>query len=224
MKRIITLLLFVLSFTIIFTGCASLDPEEKSVEEFVEEGMKEFNGGDYVGAIVVFEKLKDWYPFSKYAILAELKIADSYFHGNKYEDAIFAYEDFERLHPRNEAIEYVIFQIGYCHFIQLDTPDRDQDSARNAIKVFSRLITQFPETDYLSRAKEYIEVSKKSLTENEFYIGMYYFKRKHYKAALNRFQLVVKNHPDSNVHQKALQYISLCEELIKKEVPEEKEE
>ena len=93
MKRIITLLLFVLSLTIIFTGCASLDQEEKPVEEFVEEGMKEFNGGDYVGAIVVFEELKDWYPFSKYAILAELKIADSYFHGEKYEDAIFAYED-----------------------------------------------------------------------------------------------------------------------------------
>ena len=54
MKRIITLLLVVLSFTIIFTGCASLDPEEKTVEEFVEEGMKEFNGGDYVGAIKFF--------------------------------------------------------------------------------------------------------------------------------------------------------------------------
>ena len=77
MKRI---LIFCLISLLVFSGCAWFETkEEKTAQELVSNGMDDFKSGNYRKAIESFEKLKDWYPFSKFAILAELKIADAYY-------------------------------------------------------------------------------------------------------------------------------------------------
>ncbi len=209
MKRI-----FLLGFISVFvlSGCAWFETkEEKSAEELARDGMDQFSNEKYKKSVESFEKLKDWYPFSKFAILAELKIADAYYKLNQYEEAIFAYEDFENLHPRNEAIPYVIYQIGRCYFEQIDTVDRDQTTAKKALDTFKRLKKQFPDDSYAKKSEDHVKKCLKSLSGHEFYVGLFYFKSKHYKAALSRFTSILSNYPDVGVHQKALYYIALCE-------------
>ena len=188
-----------------------------SAQQLAWDGMDAYEDGEYKEAIENFQKLKDWYPFSKYAILAELKIADSHYHLEQYEEAIFAYEEFEKLHPRNEAIPYVIYQIGRCYFDQIDTIDRDQTPALKAFETFQRLDKQFPNDPYARSGAEHINKCVKSLAGNEYYIGVFYFKSKHYKAALNRFMAVLSGYPDVGYHQKALQYIARCEASLAEE-------
>jgi outer membrane protein assembly factor BamD len=214
-KMMRTTVLFILAATLVFSGCAWFGTKpEKSAIELVSEGMDDYNRGNYKDAVKSFEQLKDWYPFSKYAILAELKIADSHYHLEEYEDAIFAYQEFENLHPRNEAIPYVIYQTGRCYFEQIDTIDRDQKPAKEAAAVFSRLIKQFPGDVYAKKAESHLKTCLKSLAGHEYYVGRFYFKSMHYKAALSRFRAVVTQYPDVGVHYKALQYITRCEGLI----------
>ena len=118
MKRLIAVGIIIL---LVGSGCSALKKtwnafigkdETGSAQELAWDGMDAYEDGDYKDAIEYFQKLKDWYPFSKYAILAELKIADAHYHLKQYDEAIFAYEEFEKLHPRNEAVPYVIYQIG----------------------------------------------------------------------------------------------------------------
>ena len=118
MKRLFIVGIIILSFG---AGCSALKKswnaitgkeETGSAQQLAWDGMDAYDDGEYKDAIENFQKLKDWYPFSKYAILAELKIADAHYHLDQYEEAIFAYEEFEKLHPRNEAVPYVIYQIG----------------------------------------------------------------------------------------------------------------
>ena len=201
---------------LLFTGCAFFQSKaQKSVEELVNDGMEDFEDGKYRNAIKSFETLKDWYPFSKYAILAELKIGDSYYHLKEYEQAIFAYEEFENLHPRNDAIPYVLYQIGRSYFDQMDTVDRDQSSTRKALETFDRLIKTFPENEYARKAKAHQTQCYKILAGHDLYVGMFYYKNKHYKAALNRFKSVLSNYPDVGVHQFALMLLPECETSIK---------
>jgi len=215
MKRIIALILISL---FVLSGCAWFQSkEEETALELVSNGMDQFNNEDYQDSIESFEKLRDWYPFSKYVILAELKIADAYYHIKNYEEAVAAYEAFENLHPRNEAIPYVIFQIGLCYYDQIDTVDRDQTPAKNALDTFNRLKKQFPGDSYARRAEDHIKKCIKSLAGHEFYVGLFYYKGKHYKAALNRFKSVLSNFPDVGVQQQALQYLSRCEVLLTKD-------
>ncbi|RLC08843.1 MAG: outer membrane protein assembly factor BamD, partial [Deltaproteobacteria bacterium] len=131
-----------------------------------------------------------------------------------YEEAVFAYEEFESLHPRNEAIPYVIYQIGLCHFEQTDTIDRDQTAAQRALDIFSRLVKKFPGDSYAAKARERIGQCKKNLAEHEFYVGLFYYKSKHYKAALGRFQMILSSYPDMPVHKDAVRYAGLCEDVL----------
>jgi len=223
MRRIPIICLVVV---LVATGCSTLkdqynkifgDDESASAQELAWEGMDAYENGKYDKAIKKFQKLKDYYPFSKYAILAELKIADAHYKRDEYEEAIFAYENFEQLHPRNEAIPYVIYQIGRCYYDQIDTPDRDQTSAQKALESFQRLVKQFPRDQYSTRAAEHIKTAQKSLAGHAYVVGVFYYKIKHYKAALNRFMSIISDYPDVGYHQKALEYIAKCEVSIAKE-------
>ena len=199
---------------LLLTGCALFGKEvEKPAAELIQEGMEAFDKGNFSDAIKDFEQLKDWYPFSKYATVAELKIADAHYHLDHYAEAVTAYEEFEQLHPRNEAIPYVIYQIGRCYYDQIDTIDRDQTSARKALETFRRLIRQFPEDPYAIKAHTHITICLQSLAGHEFYVGRFYLRSKHYRAALERFKAVISDYPDVGMHYQALQYITQCEAL-----------
>jgi outer membrane protein assembly factor BamD len=223
MRNLLTIALVALLTT---SGCSSLRSqfnkllgykEESSAQELAWAGMEAYEKERYKEAIEKFQKLKDFYPFSKYAILAELKIADAHYQREDYEDAIFAYENFEQLHPRNEAIPYVIYQIGRCYFDQINTPDRDQTSAEKALATFQRLMKQYPRDEYSIRAAEHIKTAQKSLAGHAYGIGVFYYKTKHYKAALHRFMTIISDYPDVGYHQKALEYIAKCEASITEE-------
>lgn len=192
-------------------GCAWFQPkQEETARELALRGMDAMKAERYSQAVEAFEKLRDWYPFSEYAALAELKLGDAHYHQRAYEEAIFAYEQFESLHPKNEAVPYVIYQIGRCYFDRLASPDRDQTMAREAVKVFERLVQTQPESPYVKDAKAHIRVCQRNLAEHEFYVGLFYYQSAHYRAAMERFKTVITAYPDFGVHYRAIQYIALC--------------
>lgn len=199
----------------ITVGCGGHTVVEKPVEVLLEEGNQAFDDGQYRLSIKNFEQLRDWYPFSKHAILAELKIADAHYNLAEYAEAILAYEQFEQLHPRNESIPYVIYQIGRCYFDQVTTIDRDQTAAKNALETFERLQKQHPGSEYALQASVHIVKCQQSLSAHEFYVAMFYYRSKHYNAALKRFEAVITQYPDFGTHHQALLYIANCEALMK---------
>ncbi len=214
-----TLLPLAIIIALVMPGCAWFqDKETKPALELATEGMAAYQKGRYQTAIENFETLRDWYPFSKYAMLAQLKIADAHYQLEEYDDAVSAYEEFETLHPQNEAIPYVLYQIGRCYFDQLDTVDRDQNPARKAIDAFKRLIAQYPDDSYSVQAQGHIAVCVKSLAAHDLYVGRFYFKARHYPAALKRFEAVIRDYPDVGVQDEALRYIALCRYAIKKDL------
>jgi outer membrane protein assembly factor BamD len=214
MKKCITLLA---ALSVVFClNCAWLkSPDiEKPAQDLIRDGMHAFERGRYEEAINNFEQLKDWYPFSKYAILAELKIADAHYELKHYAEAVLAYEEFEQLHPRNEAVPYVIYQSGRCYYEQIDTIDRSQTPAKKAYTIFQRLVNQYPDDPYARRAQPHIIKCLQSLSGHDFYVGNFYLKTKQYKAALNRFMTVVTDYPDVGYHYRALHHIAQCEALV----------
>ena len=192
------------------------DQKEKSAYDLIEDGIEAYNDGSYAEALKNFEQLKDWYPFSKYAILAELKTGDAHYQLAQYAEAVQSYEEFERLHPRNEAVPYVIYQTGRCYYDQIETVDRDQTPARKSLDIFRRLIRQYPDDQYSARARSHIDRCLQSLAGHDLYVAEFYYRTKHYKAALKRFESVITDYPDVGMQYQALNYIARCEVLAKR--------
>ena len=220
MKRIIVAGIIIV---LVGSGCSAIKKtwnaitgkdEIGSAQQLAWDGMDAFEDGDYKAALENFQKLKDWYPFSKYVTLAELKIADSHYHLEAYAEAIVAYQEFADLHPNNEAVPYVIYQIGRCYFDQMDAIDRDQSVTRKALDTFTQLQQQYPGSLYAEKATEHINTCVKNLAGNEFYIAMFYYKDKKYDAALQRFKAILTKYPDVGVNRIALQYITKCESSL----------
>jgi len=207
------------------TGCSLLGfggkKREKSPEELMTEGISEFGDGDYSKSIELFQTLKDRYPYSKLAVQAELKLADSLYKKELFEEALDAYKEFERLHPKNKAIPYVIYQEGMCHFLTMNRTDLDQTSAKKALKEFERLRRAFPDEPFSLMAQKRIRKCLKNLAEYEFYVGHFYYRSGHYVAALKRFEYLINQYPDLGQYGKTFVYIAKCKEKLAKEKPEQ---
>ena len=104
-----------------------------------------------------------------------------------------------------------------CYFEQIQTPDRDQISTQKALETFGRLVRDYPQDQYALVAKEYINSCLRSLATSELYIGKFYFKSKHYRAALRRFKNVITRYPDVGIHQEALRYLAVTESKMAKQ-------
>ena len=122
----------------LLSGCSLLgiggEKPEKSPEELMSEGMSDFRRGNYTEAVEAFQTLKDRYPYSTLALEAELKLADAHLKRKEFEEALEAYKEFERLHPKNPSIPYAIYQQGMCHYLRIGTIDRDNTSTKNALQ------------------------------------------------------------------------------------------
>lgn len=189
---------------------------EKSAKELATQGSLEFRQEDYKKAIKSFTALRDWYPFSQYAILAELKIADAHYKLEEYEDARTNYEMFENLHPENEAIPYVIYRTGMCWYKRIDTVDKDQIPAKKATEQFQRLVSRFPQDSHTPRAVKKIKRCMESLANHEEYVADFYLKDKKYKAALKRFEEIFALYPDTEAGKRALENIAVCRKIVEK--------
>ncbi len=214
MKRfcIVFLFCFIPSFMVV-AGCAK-HKAEKTAEELAVEGQAFFEQKKYREAINTYERLRDWYPFSVHAKEAKLKVADAHYQLEEYDQAIVAYQTYYQLHPTDSQIPYVLYQIGRCDFDRMVSIDRDQTPAANALESFRSLIVQFPDSEYATKAKDHIQDCLENLAAKEHYIGKFYFKSKHYKAALHRFQSVINDYPDFGLHAEAAEYIERCKALI----------
>jgi outer membrane protein assembly factor BamD len=159
--------------------------------------MEDMRDKDYGDAVKAFQQVKEQYPYSKYAILAELKIGDAHFFNKEYSDAAIAYEEFARLHPRNEVVPYVLYQVGMCHFLSFSTIDRDNNETRQAMEAFQRVVQAYPNAEYGTKAKKQLFECQKRMVAHEYYVGEFYYKRENYRSAKERLEKVNRVYPEA---------------------------
>jgi len=180
-------------------------------EALAIEGLDEFTHGEYTSALKIFREIQERFPFSSYSLMAELKAADCHYHLGHYSEAISAYEDFAKNHPTNEAIPYIYFQIGMCHFNKMDTIDRDPGSATDAEAAFNKLIRLYPASPYTEEAKAKIKAARDFLASHEIYVARFYMKTEKMEQSMARLQYVLDNYPDTSVAPEAQELLAQLE-------------
>ncbi len=179
-----------------------------TADGLVAEAMDEFSYGRYAKAYARFEEIQDRYPFSEYSLLAELKMADCKFYMGDYDEAVALYEEFEDNHPTNEAVPYVMFQIGMSHFKKIDTIDRDPAGAYDSIEAFSRLLRSYPDSPYNEEVRARIAAARDFLARHELYVAEFYIKREEFKQAAGRLQYILDNYSDTQVADRSRQLLA----------------
>ena len=196
------LLMGMLACSLFLNGCAFIDeyflpPPEDTVQEVFEAGNDALRDKNYRQAAAYFNRIKEEHPFSPYAIRSELALADAHFLDEEYWMAAEAYRDFETLHPRHEAIPYVLYQLGMSLKNTYTSIDRSAAEVKEALEYFTRLQQEYPDTEHGMKAAEQISACRKTLAQREIFIANVFWGMENYQAAYSRFQHVVQTYPDA---------------------------
>lgn len=186
-------------------ACAGVESKkDMSADELYRAAQTSVAEKDYEVARKLFDRIRDEYPFSQFAVEAELLAADMAFQDKNWEEAAAAYRSFEDLHPTHPRVGYAIYRRGVAE-AELSRPeDRDQTATRKAAEAFQKLLYAYPDSEHAQDARRRLAQARSTLAAHELYVAEYYVRRKKYDAALARLQELVQDYSDTPYRDEAL--------------------
>lgn len=194
-------------------GAASVD-YSVSAQKNYEKGMKELDRQDWIAASKYFGFIKSRFPYSKYAVLAELRLADAEFGAEQYLEAIDAYRLFIKFHPTHEMVAngYASYRIGEAYYKQLPTDfwlfppseEKDQSSTEDAANELKSFLDKFPDSPYRDKAKDILVKVGKRLADHEWYVAKYYWERNKPMGTVLRLRRLLERYRGVGYDEEAL--------------------
>ncbi len=148
--------------------------------------------------------------------LVRLALADvAYFAGDDVSliDARAKYLDFVTLYGDHPRAPYAQLQAGACSLKQVNHPSRDQTQTRVAMADLREVRRRYPSSPYTRVAALYLLKAENNLAEHDFQVGRFYFKRRVYFAAAERFRSLLSAYPTIDEREKI--YYFLGESLLR---------
>tara|TARA_B100000886_G_scaffold179368_1_gene122955 strand:+ start:9183 stop:10031 length:849 start_codon:yes stop_codon:yes gene_type:complete len=195
--------LYLLSFLLVFVSCSKDNIKnsvikEKSLELQVVEtydiGKDALEAGDVLYAAKKFNEVETLFPQSELAPKSALMAAYSYYSQDYYSDSIAELERFIKVYPYHKDISYAHYLMGICFFEQIVDEKKDLQSIKNAKMKFDFVLKEYPNTEYALDSEFKISLINDILASKEMYIGRYYFEKKKWISAINRFRTIIDDY------------------------------
>ncbi|MCK5688955.1 outer membrane protein assembly factor BamD [Myxococcota bacterium] len=202
----------VLSFALASCASTLTRGTKATADSTYAVAVEDLDDGLYPEALKGFTDVKLKFPYSKFAALADLGIADTHFRRGKFIEASDSYRNFLKYHPRHPKAAYAMFRIGEAFFEQIPenwwflppSAEKDQGNTRLAISAFRDMIRRYPKDELTKDAHEKIRTCQRNLADHEIYVARFYFERGKFRAAANRGEGLLKNYPDLGLEAETL--------------------
>ena len=179
-----------------------------------QAGQKALKGKQWDIARQHFRRIVDGFPQSPLVPEARIAVGDSYFTEGgtaNYTLAAGQYREFLTVFPSHPRGDYAQFQIGESYFNQKNSSDRDQTQVAQALEEYLAFLDRYPESSLAKTARERVKACRSSLARSEFGVAWFYQKsRKAYRAAIPRYQDILKNYPDFDSTDETLLRLGQC--------------
>jgi len=199
--------LYLLLAIVFISGCASTSDDtlfQSDAAQRYHELKQDVNKGEYSSAARDLGKFSSNYPYSKYAVQAELlRIFSSYKAGEIILTETLSSTFIDR-HPGHANVDYAKYMLALSHFKQKSSSRHDSTHVILAIDTFKRLLKEHPESEYAEEGKQRLQSLYNQLAEHELEVGKFYFEKDRFIAAANRFQVITKDYQTSPSIEEAL--------------------
>ena len=177
---------------------------ESQVQEAYKEGMEALEAGDVLYAAKKFNEAEILFPQATSAPQSALMAAYSYYAQDYYGDAIAELERFVKIYPSHKDLDYAYYLLAICYYEQIVDEKKDLQSIIKAKKNFKIISNNYPNTEYAIDAEFKINLINDILAAKEMYLGRYYFDRKKWVPAINRFREIIDNYDTTIYAEEAL--------------------
>jgi outer membrane protein assembly factor BamD len=181
-------------------GCSESTPPPKSALEYAENARREYEAG--VRAIesetweVAAEKLgevRNKYSYSRYARLAELRLADANLAQNKYAEAITGYKSFAHDYPNDPEVPYARFRVAKAQYESVSQSvlmppleERDLAAVNDALRTIRDFQADYPTSPHDADLRYMRAVVVGLLARHELYVARFYLREENFQAAITR--------------------------------------
>lgn len=183
---------------------AKADPAAKTAEELYNNGIDALNQKRYVAAVSQFDAIEQNYPYSSWAVNAQLMHGYAEYLQNHYTEAIGSLDRYIQLHPTSSNASYAYYLRGLSFYEQIADIQRDQKGTEQAMIALQDVVNRFPESAYARDSRLKIDLCRDHLAGKEMEIGRFYEQQKLYAAAIGRFQRVIDDYQTTNHAPEAL--------------------
>ncbi|MCI0574145.1 MAG: outer membrane protein assembly factor BamD [Myxococcaceae bacterium] len=213
LRLLSSLLLLPLAF-----GCATISSAQggevdyaKDAEANLKRGNEALENRNYEEASAFFEYVRTRYPFENAAVSAELRLADVDFARDEYLEARDRYQNFVKLHPSSDRVDYAAFRAALTHYKEIPSDfflvpssrEKDQAEVQNALRTMNDFVRAYPRSKHLEEAKKLVSDITRRLAEHELYVAEFYAKRGRWKAVVGRLSNVVDRYQGSGYEEQA---------------------
>jgi outer membrane protein assembly factor BamD len=174
------------------------------VLEAYQEGMNSLEAGDVIFAAKKFNEAEILFPQSLWAPKSALMAAYAYYTQDYYEDAISELKRFIRIYPKYKNLDYAYYLLAISYYEQIVDETKDLQSIITAKRYFEFIVKNYPQTNYALDSNFKIDLINDTLAAKELYIGRYYFNKKKWIPAINRFKTVVNDFETTIYTEEAL--------------------
>jgi outer membrane protein assembly factor BamD len=178
--------------------------EASNAAKAYEKGLQEKKDHNPLEATRYFEYVRNNFPYSQYAALAQLAIADMAFERDDWSQAATLYQDFVKSHPSHPKADYAAFRAGMAYFndrpssVFLVPPayEKDQAPVRQALEALNRFVSSYPKSELVPKARAMIHDCRELLARHERYVAEFYWKREQWRGAAGRYMTLADTYGD----------------------------
>ena len=199
-------------------ACAPAPKAAKTAEQYQEEARVAYDQAvaayldeDWEIAVRLLAEVKRDFSYTRYARLAELRLADASFRQEKYAEATAAYKSFARDYPSDPEVPYARYRVVRAQFLQSEASvfqppleERDLGTVRSAYTSLLSFLSDYPtyprrvELDYM------LQVITGVLVRHELYVARFYLKRDEYEPAIERVNYALDHYAASGLEAEAV--------------------
>ena len=183
-------------------------PDERLIEkELYDQAQSRLKSESYSTAIMSLEALESRFPFGRYAEQAQAELIYAYYMNSQFEASQSAAERFINLHPRHSHTGYAYYMKGlaaftddsglFSRYFQSDLEKREVVMAQTSFDELSEFISRYPQSNYVSHAKQRMIYLKNLLAKHEMYVADFYLQRGAYLAAIGRSKYGIEHLPNT---------------------------
>ena len=171
---------------------------ERAVDQVKDRNFMEARRG--------LQEVRRRYGYSKYARLAELRLADIDFEEDKLAEAARAYRQFVHDHRSDsEEVAYARAKVAESEYRQISdsflTPaptQRDQAAVQGAYRELRGYLQDYPSAAESPRLRTLLAEVTRLLVEHELYVARFYLRRDNYEAAVARLLYALRAYAREN--------------------------
>ncbi|MBK8011602.1 MAG: outer membrane protein assembly factor BamD [Deltaproteobacteria bacterium] len=177
---------------------------QATAEENWKAGEAEFEDEEYLAAQRYYAFIRSKFPYSSYAVLAEVRIADCQAARGRFIEAIDSYQDFVRRHPSHKKTPYAMFKIGESYHAQIPgdwlllppSYEKDQGAVQQAEKTLGDYLKRFPNHEDAERARALLREVQGKLAAHERFVADFYKNLEKDRAYVGRLEVLRRQYAE----------------------------